>query len=177
MVVLLLIGCGGTLNYISHQFDNISIEWFGDSSILIDSGVKIYYNPSNIAYGKADIVIIDDMNYCNSSLFSNIVQSNTAVIVNSDCATKISGNLRISKVGDKGIIDNVYYEIKENGIYVGVNGQSVIFGNGDADIRIDSLKNIHDVNITTIPINWDYSQIKDAKKLADNNKVILLADV
>lgn len=93
---------------------SISVKWLGHASFQISfNGKNIYIDPYEGKYTeKADIVLIthSHFDHCDLSKVEKVRKSDTIIIAPEECASKISGNVKAVKPGEKLRIGNVTVE-------------------------------------------------------------------
>lgn len=93
---------------------NVVIKWLGHASFQITAnGKTIYIDPYAGEYtDKADIVLVTHSHYdhCDVSKIRAIRKKDTVVIAPADCASRIGGEVKTIKPGEKISVDNITVE-------------------------------------------------------------------
>ena len=156
-----------------------NIFWLGHSTIRIDGEKVIYIDPWKLMYPKgADLILVSHSHYDHLSLedIKKIQKNDTVIITTRDCATGLSGDVRIVKPGDAVWIGEIKVEAvlsynigkvfhpKENnwlGFVVTVMGKRIYYC-GDTDL-IPEMENIG-ADIMIAPVGGTYTM--DAEEAA-----------
>ena len=93
----------------------IIVKWLGHASFQITTadGKNIYIDPYEGEYAdKADIILVthSHFDHCDTSKIRRIRKDTTVIIAPEDCVSKIGGNIKVLKPGDKVTIDNITVE-------------------------------------------------------------------
>lgn len=147
------------------------IHWLGHDTFKVVGEKVIYTDPFNIKKkDKADIILITHEHYdhCSPDDVKKLQGPDTVIVAPSDCAGKLSGNIRVIKVGEKinvGGIDieavpsynvNKQFHTKDKG-WVGyiftVKGRRIYIA-GDTD-HIPEMKNFK-TDIALLPVSGTY---------------------
>lgn len=93
----------------------IVVKWLGHASFQITTadGKNIYVDPYEGDYAdKADIILVthSHFDHCDTSKIRRIRRDDTVIIAPEDCASKIGGNVRVLKPGDKVTINGITVE-------------------------------------------------------------------
>ncbi len=148
-----------------------NIHWLGHDTFRITGEKTIYTDPFNIKKKDiADIILITHEHYdhCSPDDVKLIQGSGTVIVATADCTMKLSGDIRIVKVGDtisvKGITietvpaynTNKRFHTKDKG-WVGyiftVNGQRIYIA-GDTD-HIPEMKDFR-ADVALLPVSGTY---------------------
>ena len=93
---------------------NVVVKWLGHASFQITvDGKNIYIDPYAGEYvDKADIVLVTHSHYdhCDVSKIRAVRKDDTVVIAPADCASRIGGEVKTIKPGEKISIDNITVE-------------------------------------------------------------------
>ncbi len=152
------------------------IHWLGHDTFRIVGEKTIFTDPFRIKKrDRADIVLITHEHYdhCSPEDVKKILEPDTVIVAPEDCAKKLSGNIRIVKVGDRidaGGIDievvpsyntNKQFHTKDRG-WVGyiftVRGQRIYLA-GDTDY-IPEMKTFR-ADIALLPVSGTYVMTAD----------------
>jgi L-ascorbate metabolism protein UlaG (beta-lactamase superfamily) len=149
-----------------------NIHWLGHDTFKITGEKLIYTDPFKIRKkDTADIILITHEHYdhCSPDDIKKIQGSNTVIVTTSDCANKISGNIKVIKSGDKinvGGIEieavpayntNKQFHTKDRGwvgYIFGVGGQRIYIA-GDTDY-IPEMKTFKNIDIALLPVSGTY---------------------
>ncbi len=149
-----------------------NIQWLGHDTFKIVGEKIIYTDPFKIKKKDvADIILIthDHFDHCVPEDVKMVQGDKTVIVATADCAKKLSGNIKIVKVGDKINVQGIEIEAvpayntnkqfhpKETG-WVGyifkVNGQRIYLA-GDTDY-IPEMKTFKDIDVALLPVSGTY---------------------
>ncbi len=149
-----------------------NIQWLGHDTFKVVGEKIIYTDPYKIKKkDSADIILIthDHFDHCVPEDVKMIQGEKTVIVATADCAKKLSGNIKVVKVGDKINVQGIEIEAvpayntnkdfhkKETG-WVGyifkVNGQR-IYHAGDTDY-IPEMKTFKDIDVALLPVSGTY---------------------
>ena len=149
-----------------------NIHWLGHDTFRITGEKTVYTDPFKIKKkDTADIILITHEHYdhCSPEDVKKITGPNTLIITVSDCAKKLSGNIRTIKPGDKireGGIEieavpayntNKQFHTKDRG-WVGyvftINSQRIYLA-GDTDY-IPEMKLLKNIDVALLPVSGTY---------------------
>jgi len=152
------------------------IHWLGHDTFKITGERLIYTDPYKIKRSdKADIILIthEHFDHCSPEDVRKIQGKDTVIVATTDCAAKLSGNLRFMKPGDKIIAEgieieavpayntNKQFHTKDRG-WVGyifmVKGQRIYLA-GDTDY-IPEMKSFK-ADIALLPVSGTYVMTAD----------------
>jgi L-ascorbate metabolism protein UlaG (beta-lactamase superfamily) len=158
---------------------NTSIKWLGHASFEIKAEDKsIYIDPYEGEYGdKADLILVthshDD--HCELSKIKMIRKKDTLVIAPADCASKIGGNVKTLKPGEKVSVGDVTVEAvqaynykrfrspgnpfhpKGSGVgYLVTAGDKTIYHAGDTDF-IPEMRKLRNIYLALLPSGGTYT--------------------
>ncbi len=147
------------------------IHWLGHDTFKIVGEKVIYTDPFKLREkDTADIILIthDHYDHCSPEDVKALQGPKTVIVAPSDCAKKLSGNIKTVKAGDKITVEGIEIEAvpsyntnkkfhpKDNG-WVGyiftVQGQRIYLA-GDTDY-IPEMKNFK-VDIALLPVSGTY---------------------
>ncbi len=153
-----------------------NIHWLGHDCFKIIGEKVIFTDPYELKKkDKADIILIthSHFDHCSPEDVKKIQTDNTVIVTTEDSASKLSGNIKIIKPGDKIKIDGIEIEAvpayntnkpfhpKENG-WVGfiftVSGKRIYIA-GDTDY-IPEMKTFK-VDIALLPVSGTYVMTAD----------------
>jgi L-ascorbate metabolism protein UlaG (beta-lactamase superfamily) len=147
------------------------IKWLGHDGFRIDAGKTIYIDPYQIAGGpKADLILIshDHFDHCSVEDVAKIQDSHTVLVTEKDSAAKLTGDVRVLKLGDSLTVDEVniqtvpsyntdkdFHPQSNNwlGFIIEIEGVKVYHA-GDCDF-IPEMKDL-DVDIALLPVSGTY---------------------
>ncbi len=158
---------------------NTSIKWLGHASFEIKAGDKsIYIDPYEGEYeDKADLILVthshDD--HCDISKIKKIRKEDTLVIAPADCASKIGGNVKSLKPGEKVSVGDVTVEAvpaynykrfrspgnpfhpRGSGVgYLVTAGDRTVYHAGDTDF-IPEMRNLRNIYLALLPNGGTYT--------------------
>jgi len=109
---ILIAGCvskpsgGGSM-----KVGNVTISWAGHSTFVIEGEKVIYTDPYVMPSNpkKADLILIthDHYDHCDVGKVRQIQKADTVIVTTPDCASKLSGNIKIIKPGQNLTVDSV----------------------------------------------------------------------
>ncbi len=147
------------------------IHWLGHDGFRIDGSKVIYFDPFQISGGPtADIILVshEHFDHCSPDDIKKIQGSDTVIVTEKDSASKLTGNIRTVRPGDKIEVDGVIieaipaYNVGKDfhprgngwlGFVVEVDGIK-LYHAGDTDL-IPEMKDL-DVDIAFLPVSGVY---------------------
>ena len=148
-----------------------TIVWLGHDCFRIDAAKTIYIDPYQISSGsEADLILIthEHFDHCSPDDVAKIQHSGSVIVTEKDSAAKLSGDVRVIKVGESLSVDAVNIEAVAAyntnkdfhpkskgwlGFIVEIEGVKVYHA-GDTDF-IPEMKDI-DVDIALLPVSGTY---------------------
>lgn len=167
------------------------IVCLGHDGFRIDASKTVYIDPYQISDGpEADLILIthEHFDHCSPDDVAKVQHSGSVIVTEKDSATKLSGDVRIVKVGETLSIDNVKIEAvpayntnkefhpKGNGwlgFIVEIDGVKVYHA-GDTDY-IPEMNNFN-TDIALLPVSGTYVMTADEAveaALAINPKIAI----
>jgi len=167
------------------------IVWLGHDGFRIDASKTVYIDPYQISDGpEADLILIthDHFDHCSPDDVAKVQHSGSVIVTEKDSAAKLSGDVRVVKVGETRSIDNVQIEAVAAyntnkdfhpkskgwlGFIVEIDGVKVYHA-GDTDF-IPEMKDF-DVDIALLPVSGTYVMTADEAveaALAINPKIAI----
>jgi len=123
-ILLLAVILGAS--YFAYQFTqppHISIKWLGHSTFMIKSGDTIIYTDPAIMSppklddytNKADMILVSHIHsdHLNATAIDKIRKESTVIIAPANCASKIGGNIKSLKPGEKISVGSITVEAVE----------------------------------------------------------------
>lgn len=165
----------------------IKVKWLGHASFQIRANGKyIYIDPYEGEYReKADLVLVTHSHYdhCDASKINKVIKEDTLIICPPDCASKIRGNVKVIKPGEKFTLNDITVEAvhaynykrfrspgnpfhpKGFGVgYVITIGDHKIYHAGDTDF-IPEMKALKNISLALLPSGGTYTM--DNSEAAD----------
>ena len=158
-----------------------NIHWLGHDTFKITGEKTVYTDPFNISKKDiADIILIthEHFDHCSPDDIKKLYGKDTVIVTTQDCATKLTGNIKIIKPYDKIIVQGIEieavpaYNINKQfhpkskgwvGFIFKINGQKIYIA-GDTD-RIPEMKTFKDIDIALLPVSGTY--VMTAEEAAD----------
>jgi L-ascorbate metabolism protein UlaG (beta-lactamase superfamily) len=157
----------------------ISVKWLGHASFEVRADDKtIYIDPYEGEYkDKADLILVSHSHddHCELSKIKKIRKEHTLVIAPPDCVSKIGGNVKTLKPGDKVSVEDITVEavaaynhkrfrspgkpFHPKGLGVGylvTIGGKTIYHAGDTDF-IPEMTNLRNVYLALLPSGGTYT--------------------
>jgi len=171
------------VGYFAYQASTVKVgdyvKWLGHASFQIKAeGKTIYLDPYEGEYrDKADIILVthSHADHCNVSKINSVRKSDTIIIAPADCVSKIGGEVRSIKPGDKILVGDVLVEAVEaynykrfsspgnpyhpKGFGVGyllTIGGKTIYHAGDTD-SIPEMQNLKNIYLALLPTGGTYT--------------------
>ena len=164
-----------------------NIKWLGHAGFKITGSKTIYIDPFKTSESQpADIIIIthEHFDHYSPDDIKKIQTQETAIVVNPDCASKVSGNVKVISPGKSINIDGIKIEAvpaynmnkdfhpKNNGwmgVVVTIDGKR-IYHAGDTD-DIPEMVYLKNIDIALLPVSGTY--VMTAEEAADAaNKIM-----
>jgi len=155
-----------------------NIHWLGhDTFKIVGKNVTIFTDPFKIKKkDKADIILIthEHFDHCSVEDVNKLQGPETVIVTTSDCASKLSGNIKIIKPMDKIIVKGIEieavpaYNINKQfhpksknwvGYIFNVDGKRIYIA-GDTDY-IPEMKNLKNIDIALLPVSGTYVMTAD----------------
>ena len=156
------------------------IHWLGQAGFRIEDELVIYIDPYKIKRDReADIILIshDHFDHCSPGDIEKVKKGDTVIVASKGAASKLSGNMRILKPGDKINVKGIDIEgVSSYNIGKDFHPQAAgnlgfiitvmdtrIYHAGDTDL-IPEMKGIK-ADIALLPVGGTYTM--DAKEAAE----------
>ena len=163
----------------------VSVKWLGHASFLIKvNGKNIYIDPFEGEYReKADVILVTHSHHdhCDPSKLMQVRTEDSVIIATADCASKIDGEIKTLKPGEKTAIKKGTVEAVEayntkrfrspgspyhpKGLGVGyliTIGNKTIYHTGDTDF-IPEMKQLRNIHLMLVPCGDTFTMdINDA---------------
>ncbi len=157
------------------------LHWLGHDTFKIEGEKVIYTDPFQVTKkDTADIILIthDHRDHCSPEDIKKVQGPDTIIVATSDCAGKLSGDVRTMKPGDRITVGGVEIEavpayntnkqfhLKESewvGYIFTMNGQRIYLA-GDTD-HIPEMKTM-DADIAFLPVSGTYVMTAEEAVLA-----------
>ncbi len=157
------------------------MHWLGHDTFKIEGEKVIYTDPFQVTKkDTADIILIthDHRDHCSPEDIKKVQGPDTIIVATSDCAGKLSGDVRTMKPGDRITVGGVEIEavpayntnkqfhLKESewvGYIFTMNGQRIYLA-GDTD-HIPEMKTM-DADIAFLPVSGTYVMTAEEAVLA-----------
>lgn len=152
------------------------IHWLGHDTFKVIGEKVIYTDPFKVKKkDKADIILITHEHYdhCSPEDVDKLQGPGTVIVATPDCASKLSGNVKTVRPGDKLNVEGIDIEVVPSyntnkqfhtkdrswvGYVFTVNGQRIYLA-GDTD-RIPEMKDI-ECDIALLPVSGTYVMTAD----------------
>ncbi|MEM1582706.1 MAG: MBL fold metallo-hydrolase [Candidatus Bathyarchaeia archaeon] len=159
----------------------IMVKWLGHASFqIVADGKNIYIDPYEGSYAeKADIILVthSHFDHCDTSKIERARKSDTMIIAPADCASKIRGNVKVLKPGDRVAVNDITIETvhaynvrrfrspgnpfhpKGSGLgYLIMIGGKTIYHAGDTDF-IPEMRDLRDrgISLALLPSGGTYT--------------------
>ena len=93
---------------------SVIVKWLGHASFQIKAnGKNIYIDPYEGEYAeKADLVLVthSHFDHCDTSKIEKVTKKDTVIICPPECVSRLSGNVKAIKPGEKIEVDGVTVE-------------------------------------------------------------------
>jgi L-ascorbate metabolism protein UlaG (beta-lactamase superfamily) len=160
--------------------EEITLTWLGHASFKLKAGEKIIYiDPWKVKKDEADLILITHSHFDHLSPddVRRVQKKETVIVATRDSASKVKGDIRIMKPGEKITVDDIEietipaYNIGKSyhpktsgwvGFIISV-GRSRIYHAGDTD-AIPEIKKLN-VDVALLPIGGTYTMT--AEEAAD----------
>ncbi|MCD6538070.1 MBL fold metallo-hydrolase [Candidatus Bathyarchaeota archaeon] len=157
----------------------IVVKWLGHASFQVRAdGRNIYIDPYEGEYAeKADLILVTHSHYdhFDTSKIKRISAGDTVIICPPECASKISGNVRALRPGEKTEVNGIiveavhaynYKRFRSPGVpfhpkgfgngYVITIGDKRIYHAGDTDF-IPEMRELKDISLALLPSGGTYT--------------------
>jgi len=158
---------------------SVIVKWLGHASFQIKAeGKNIYIDPYEGEYAeKADLVLVthSHFDHCDASKIEEVMKENTVIICPPECVSRLSGNVKAIKPGEKIEVDGVIVEAVHaynykrfrspgnpfhpkgfgNGYIITVGGKR-IYHAGDTDF-IPEMKDLKNISLALLPSGGTYT--------------------
>jgi len=158
---------------------SVIVKWLGHASFQIKAeGKNIYIDPYEGEYAeKADLVLVthSHFDHCDASKIEKVMKENTVIICPPECVSRLSGNVKAIKPGEKIEVDGVIVEAVHaynykrfrspgnpfhpkgfgNGYIITVGGKR-IYHAGDTDF-IPEMKDLKNISLALLPSGGTYT--------------------
>lgn len=175
-----------------------SVKFLGQASFQITvDGKNIYIDPYQGTYkDKADLILVTHSHHdhCDEAKIKSIRKNGTVVIAPADCVSRIGGEVKPLKPGDKSTVENItvkavsaynYKRFREPGVPFHPEGLGVgyiitikgrtIYHAGDTDF-IPEMRKLKDIYIALLPSGGRYTMDSPEAveaALAMNPKIVI----
>ena len=158
---------------------SVIVKWLGHASFQIKAeGKNIYIDPYEGEYTeKADLVLVthSHFDHCDTSKIEKVMKENTVIICPPECVSRLSGNVKAIKPGEKIEVNDVIVEAVHaynykrfrspgnpfhpkgfgNGYIITVGGKR-IYHAGDTDF-IPEMKDLKNISLALLPSGGTYT--------------------
>ena len=158
---------------------SVIVKWLGHASFQIKADDKnIYIDPYEGEYAeKADLVLVthSHFDHCDASKIEKVMKENTVIICPPECVSRLSGNVKAIKPGEKIEVNGVIVEAVHaynykrfrspgnpfhpkgfgNGYIITVGGKR-IYHAGDTDF-IPEMKDLKNISLALLPSGGTYT--------------------
>jgi len=158
---------------------SVIVKWLGHASFQIKAdGKNIYIDPYEGEYAeKADLVLVTHphFDHCDASKIEKVMKENTVIICPPECVSRLSGNVKAIKPGEKIEVNGVIVEAVHaynykrfrspgnpfhpkgfgNGYIITVGGKR-IYHAGDTDF-IPEMKDLKNISLALLPSGGTYT--------------------
>ena len=165
------------------------IHWLGHASFRIEGEQVIYMDPWKVKDGeKADLILITHSHpdHCSPEDVAKIQKDGSEIVTVADCASKLSGVVRVVAPGDRATVQGVPIEavpaynivnMRSNGNpyhpkgrgngYVLTFGDTRVYVAGDTE-NTPEMKALRNIDVAFLPMNLPYTM--SAEMVADAAK-------
>jgi len=158
---------------------SVIVKWLGHASFQIKADDKnIYIDPYEGEYAeKADLVLVthSHFDHCDASKIEKVTKKDTVIICPPECVSRLSGNVKAIKPGEKIEVDGVTVEAVHaynykrfrspgnpfhpkgfgNGYIITVGGKR-IYHAGDTDF-IPEMRDLKNISLALLPSGGTYT--------------------
>ena len=169
-----------------------TLKWLGHASFKLKGlGKIIYIDPYEGEYDeKADVILVSHSHYdhCDTSKINKIRTRETVIVAPPDCASKIGGDVKEVRPGDKVQLDGITIEAVQAynykrfrapgvpfhpknfgvGYVITLNGKR-IYHAGDTDF-VPEMRSLRDIHVALLPCGGTYTM--DIPEAAEAAKTI-----